>query len=147
MKTNEVDKIIFSPQDVDLSFSPIRNQLKLDTYVLGAFNPGLTRLPNNNLLLMVRVAESLQEPILGNKFRAIRWTLKQGYVIDEIPIDMLDTSDPRKYILKNYPNKTYCLTSFSWILPVELNVDGTQIIKIHYDKIIQPEKEYPGIWN
>ena len=142
MKANEVDKIIFSPQDVDLSFSPIRKQLKLDSYVLGAFNPGLTRLPNNNLLLMIRVAESFCEPILKNNFRTIRWTLEHGYVIDEMPIDELDTSDPRKYILKNYPNKTYCLTSFSWLLPVELNEDGTQIVKIHYEKIIESEKEY-----
>lgn len=142
MKANEVDKIIFSPKDVDLSFSPIRNKLKLDSYVLGAFNPGLTRLPNKNLLLMVRVAESLCKPVKNNIFSAIRWTLNEGYMIDEIPIDDLDISDPRKYKLKNYSNKTYCLTSFSWLLPVELNEDGTQIVKIHYDKIIDPEEEY-----
>lgn len=142
MKANDVDKIVFSPQDVDLSFSPIRNKLKLDTFILGAFNPGLTRLPNNNLLIMVRIAESLSKPIKGDKFSAIRWSLEQGYVIDEISLSELDTSDPRKYVFKNYSNKTYCLTSFSWLLPVELNEDGTQIVKIHYDKIIEPEKEY-----
>lgn len=142
MKVYEVDNIIFSPKDVDLNFSPIRNQLKLDSFVLGVFNPGLTRLPNNNLLLMVRVAESLRQPVTNNIFSAIRWTREQGYVIDAIPIADLDTSDPRKYLFKNYSNKTYCLTSFSWLLPVEVNEDGTQIVKIHYDKIIQPEKKY-----
>ena len=142
MKAIELDKIIFSPQDVDLSFSPIRNKLKYDTFVLGAFNPGLARLPNNNLLLMVRVAESLRQPIKNDKFNAIKWCIEKGYVIDEIQMEELDTSDPRKYVFKNYSNKTYCLTSFSWLLPVELNEDGTQIIKIHYDKIIEPEKEY-----
>ena len=35
------DHIIFSPADVDLSFSPLRNGLKESTYVLGAFNPFL----------------------------------------------------------------------------------------------------------
>ena len=30
---------------------------------MGAFNPGLARLPNGNLLLMVRVAEALKEPV------------------------------------------------------------------------------------
>lgn len=27
----------------------------METHVLGAFNPGMTRLPNGNVLLMVRV--------------------------------------------------------------------------------------------
>ena len=51
-------------------------------------------------------------------------------------------SDPRKFILKKYPNKTYCLTSSSWLLPVELNENGEEIIKIHYDKIIFPSENY-----
>jgi len=39
------------------------------TYVLGAFNPGFARLPNGNLLLMVRVAEALlvREILDGNE--------------------------------------------------------------------------------
>ncbi len=54
------DHLIFSPDDVDLSRSPLRNELKEeDTYVLGAFNPGLCRLPNGNLMNMVRLAEPL----------------------------------------------------------------------------------------
>ena len=136
------DKIIFSPDDVDLQFSPIRTQLNLQTDVMGAFNPGMTRLPNNNILLMVRIAEALNNPISDDYFNAIRWTLDQGFVLDKISLDELDTSDPRKYLLKNCHHKTYCLTSFSWLLPVELNEDGTQLVKIHYDNIIQPEKEY-----
>jgi hypothetical protein len=51
------------------------------TYVLGAFNPGLARLPNGNLLLMVRVAEALREPVSGDCVQAIRWTAG-GYVLD-----------------------------------------------------------------
>ncbi len=31
------------------------------------------------------------------------------------------------------------LTSLSWLLPVELNEDGSAIKKIHYDKIISPQ--------
>ena len=43
------DFLIFTPEDVDLSYSPLKNGLKEKTYVLGAFNPGLCRLPNGNL--------------------------------------------------------------------------------------------------
>ncbi len=53
------DKLIFAPGDVDLVFSPMRSSLGAETYVLGAFNPALTRLPNGNLLIMVRIAEAL----------------------------------------------------------------------------------------
>jgi hypothetical protein len=53
----ETDYLIFRPDDVDLAQSPLRRSIAEATYVLGAFNPGLARLPNGNLLLMVRVAE------------------------------------------------------------------------------------------
>ncbi len=67
------DHLIFSPQDVDLSRSPLRNGLTEDTYVLGAFNPGFTRLPNGNLLMMVRVAEALSNAVHDGKAYCIRW--------------------------------------------------------------------------
>ena len=50
------DALVFTPDDVDLSRSPLAGKIDAETYVLGAFNPGMTRLPNGNLLLMVRVA-------------------------------------------------------------------------------------------
>ena len=57
-----LDHLVFTPDDVDLSRSPLAGQLDAETYVLGAFNPGMTRLANGNLLLMVRVAEALRQP-------------------------------------------------------------------------------------
>ena len=57
------DYLIFRPDDVDLSRSPLRGSIDEPTYVLGAFNPGFTRLPNGNVLMMVRVAEALSEPV------------------------------------------------------------------------------------
>ena len=39
------DFLIFTPDDVDLSRSPLRRSIDAPTYVLGAFNPGLARLP------------------------------------------------------------------------------------------------------
>ena len=68
------DSLIFRPADVDLRRSPLRRSLDAPTYVLGAFNPGLTRLPGGNLLLMIRVAEALSEPALDGHVRSIRWT-------------------------------------------------------------------------
>ena len=59
------DRLVFRPHDVDLTQSPLRRSLDAPTHVLGAFNPGLTRLPSGNLLLMVRVAEALERARVG----------------------------------------------------------------------------------
>ena len=132
------DKIIFEPADVDLSRSPLRVNMKEPTFVLGAFNPGLCRLANGNLLLMVRIAESLQETAAGNVVRNLRWEQK-GFVIDSWPADSADLSDPRVIKLKQFKTTTLVVTSLSWLLPVELSPDGQSIQKIHYDKAIIPE--------
>jgi len=137
------DKIVFSPNDISLDKCPIHNSTGLDTYILGAFNPGLCRLPNDNLLIIVRVAESIKEPIREGKFRYIRWSDKKGYVVEEHPTFQLDTSDPRKFRFLEYDHlKVFGLTSFSWLLPVELSPDSLEVINIHYDKIIEPQTSY-----
>src|SRR3546814_15264932 len=63
------DYLIFCPDDVDLSRSPLRRGVNEPTFVLGAFNPGLARLPSGNLLLMVRVAEALQNAVRSEERR------------------------------------------------------------------------------
>jgi len=137
------DLIIFTPDDIPVNRRPIHNNTGLDTFILGTFNPGLTRLPNGNLLLIIRVAESIREPIKEGKFRFIRWSPDKGYVIEEHPTYQLDTSDPRKFRFLEYDHlKVFGLTSFSWLLPVELSPDGLRIINIHYDKIIEPLTSY-----
>ena len=130
------DELIFSPADVDLSFSPLRNGLKEGTYVLGAFNPGLCRLPNGNLLLMVRVAEALSNAADNDKVHCIRWEKENRYITDVWPMADVTMNDPRKFSINQYGFPVYALTSLSWLLPVELNEDGTSVIHIHYDKII-----------
>ena len=84
MKNNFIisDQLIFKPDDVDLSFSPVRKDITEKTYVLGAFNPGLCRLPNGNLLMMVRVAEALTEPVTGETVQTIRWDTERGFVVE-----------------------------------------------------------------
>jgi len=137
------DGIIIKPADIDLSYSQIRKDLKTDTYVLGAFNPGMSRLPSGNIIIMVRIAEALKFPVFNNKIHSIRWDSEKGYVLDGYDIDDVDTSDPRTFLLKkHYPLQVYALTSLSWILPVELSGDGRKIVKIHYEKIISPAKSY-----
>jgi beta-1,2-mannobiose phosphorylase / 1,2-beta-oligomannan phosphorylase len=132
------DILIFTPDDVDLSYSPIRKNLHQETFVLGAFNPGLCRLKNGNLLMMVRVAESLKNPVAGNKVRSIRWDSEYGYGVDEWPLEQTDIRDPRKIKITAYGFPVYALTSLSWLLPVELNEDGSSVKHVHYDKIISP---------
>ncbi len=133
------DRLIFSPDDVDLSFSPMRKTLKENTYVLGALNPGLCRLKNGNLLLMVRVAEALSKPVIDDMVYNIRWDKEQGFITDAWNVADTNMSDPRQFTIKAYKFKVLALTSLSWLLPVELNEDGSAIKQIHYDKIIAPQ--------
>jgi len=132
------DHLIFSPGDVDLSQSPLRNGLKESTYVLGAFNPGLCRLPNGNLMIMVRVAEALSRPVYDNEVHCIRWDKENKYVVDAWPVERADMKDPRSFVLNDYAFPVCAVTSLSWLLPVELNEDGSAVKTIHYDKIIAP---------
>ena len=138
----ENDFIILAPPDIDLERSPLRGGSLPETYVLGAFNPGFTRLPGGNLLIMVRIAEALRHPVQGNEIQAIRWDPSAGFTIDSYDLSMVDATDPRKFRLLAHTSKVMALTSLSWLLPVELSPDGAGIVAIHYDKAIIPRKTY-----
>ena len=137
-----VDRLVLTPDDIDLSKSPLAGALGAETYVLGAFNPGLARLPNGNLMMMVRVAEALREPVFDGQVHAIRWDSKAGYVLDGWPLELCDTSDPRKFLRHGHGWQIMALTSLAWLLPVELTPDGLEVVAIHYDKAIAPA----GTW-
>lgn len=139
--TFAVDTLVFTPDDVDLARSPLAGKVDVETYVLGAFNPGMTRLPNGNLLLMVRVAEALRTPIRDQFIHAIRWT-DHSYTLDAWPLEYVDTADPRKFMMRGGGWKVMALTSLSWLLPVELNAAGTQVQTVHYDHAIAPRAPY-----
>src|ERR1700712_5452661 len=136
-----VDRLVFTPHDVDLSRSPLAGKVDAETYCLGAFNPGMTRLPNGNLLLMVRIAEALRTPISGQHIHALRW--KDGrYKLDPWPLEMVDTADPRKFKMRSGGWKVMALTSLSWLLPVELDAEGRTVVAAHYDRAIAPRAPY-----
>ncbi len=136
--TFATDRLVITPDDIDLTRSPLRD-LDAETYVLGAFNPGLTRLPNGNLLLMVRVAEALREPVKDGHARAIRWNAGR-YVIDRWPLDGVEMDDPRTFRVKDAGGwDVMALTSLSWLLPVELSADGLAVVAIDYDRAIAPQ--------
>ncbi len=136
-----LDHLIFRPADVDRTRSPLRRSLDAPTRVLGAFNPGLARLPNGNLLLMVRIAEALTEPIVDDAVRSIRWT-PDGYVLDRHRSSEVDTTDPRQFARRGGPHRLLGLTSISWLLPVELTPDGGAIVAVHYDQVVEPAASY-----
>lgn len=138
MSTCATDRLIIVPDDIDLSRSPLAGHLDAETYVLGAFNPGLTRLKNGNLLLMVRVAEALRTPIFDNHVHSIRWDGGR-YVLDPWPLELVDTADPRVFKLRGGGWKIIALTSLSWLLPVELTPDGLAVVAMHYDRAVAPE--------
>ena len=149
MSGYEVDRLVLVPDDIDLSRSPLAGQLDAETYVLGSFNPGLTRLSNGNLLMMVRIAEALREPIRDGKVHAIRWEADDAaqpgagrYVLDGWPLELANTADPRKFLLNGGGWRIMALTSLSWLLPVELSADGLQVVAIHYDRAVAPQ----GSW-
>ncbi|HEX5007669.1 MAG TPA: hypothetical protein VFV70_11180 [Hyphomonadaceae bacterium] len=135
------DLIVFDPRDVDLRKSPLRRSIDEETFVLGAFNPGFTRLPNGNLLMMVRVAEALRQPIREEHVLGMRWS-DGRYVVDRYPRASVNDKDPRSLWLTDRHYKTLILTSLSWLLPVELSPDGARVETVHYDRIIAPERSY-----
>ena len=135
------DALVLTPHDIDLARSPLAGKIDAETYVLGAFNPGMTRLPNGNLLLMVRVAEALRHPVREQQIHAIRWH-DGGYVLDAWPLSLVDTSDPRKFMMRGGGWKVMALTSLSWLLPVELDAEGRAVVAIHYDRAIAPRTDY-----
>lgn len=136
-----IDLLVFRPDDVDLRRSPLRRSLDAKAHVLGVFNPGLTRLPSGNLLLMVRVAEALDEPAADGHVRCIRWT-PDGYVTDLHSLSDVSMSDPRQFSRISGPHRQIGLTSLSWLLPVELTPDGREVIEVHYDHAIEPAASY-----
>ena len=135
------DRLVFTPADVDLSRSPLAADLHGQTYVLGAFNPGLTRLANGNLLMMVRIAEALIKPKQDGKVHAIRWA-DGHYHLDGWPLETVDTADPRKFMIAGSGWKVMALTSLSWLLPVEMTPDGLDIVAVHYDRAIAPQGSF-----
>jgi predicted GH43/DUF377 family glycosyl hydrolase len=136
-----IDRLVFGPDDVDLSRSPLAGRIEAETFVLGAFNPGLTRLPNGNLLMMVRVAEALREPVAGGMARSIRW--EHGhYALDEWPEGDVRFDDPRIFRITDDCWRVLALTSISWLLPVELSPDGLEVVAVHYDRAIEPAEAY-----
>jgi predicted GH43/DUF377 family glycosyl hydrolase len=137
----DIDRLVLAPDDIDLSRSPLAGRLDAETYVLGAFNPGLTRLSSGNLLMMVRIAEALRTPIHDGNVHAIRWDGGR-YVRDAWSIDLADTADPRKFLIHGGGWKILALTSLSWLLPVELSPDGLERVDIHYDKAIAPQHSF-----
>ena len=136
-----IDRLVLSPDDIDLGRSPLAGQLGVETYCLGAFNPALTRLANGNLLMMVRIAEALREPVFDNQIHNIRWH-DGGYHLDAWPLELCDTRDPRKFLLNGGSWRVMALTSLAWLLPVELTPDGLEVVAHHYDKAIQPQGSF-----
>lgn len=135
------DRLVFGPDDVDLTRSPLAGHFDAETYVLGAFNPGMTRLSNGNLVMFVRVAEALRNPIRDGHIHAIRWDSGR-YVLDAWPLDACETSDPRKFLVPGGNWHVMALTSLSWILPVELSSNGLAVVDVHYDKVIAPNASF-----
>ena len=87
---------------------------------------------------MVRVAEALSNAVNGIDVKCIRWE-ENGYTTDSWPLADVNMSDPRSFRINAYKFTVLGLTSLSWLLPVEMNQDGSSITKIHYDKIVSPQ--------
>ncbi|MEO6220401.1 MAG: hypothetical protein ABIO81_08240, partial [Ginsengibacter sp.] len=78
-------------------------------------------------------------PVYNEKVHCIRWDKEKIFLTDAWPLAQADMRDPRSFVLNNYAFPVCGVTSLSWLLPVELNEDGSAINNIHYDKIISPQ--------
>jgi predicted GH43/DUF377 family glycosyl hydrolase len=139
--TYPIDRLVFGPGDVDLNSSPLAGHIDAETFVLGAFNPGMTRLANGNLLMMVRIAEALREPVENGQVHAIAYRAEGeggAFTLESWPLDQVDMADPRSFRIRGEVWPVMALTSLSWLLPVELSADGLSVVAIHYNKAIAP---------
>jgi len=89
--------------------------------------------------MMVRVAEALLDAVFDSKAHCIRWDEGKGFSTEGWDLSEVEMNDPRKFRISVYAFPVYALTSLSWLLPVELNEDGSAVIKVHYDKAIAPQ--------
>ena len=138
------DRIVFSPGDIREDFRPVGKDTGKETFIQGTYNPGMTRLKNGHILLMVRVAEHLRQVTEQNRVLSPRWDVKKKkYVIDYYPKKIARFMDPRQIDLMQ-PNRTIAmrLTGISWLLPVEMNPGGMEIVKIHYSKALFSQIAY-----
>src|SRR3546814_10225574 len=58
------------------------------------------------------------------------------------PLDICDTADPRKFLMRGGQWRVMALTSLSWLLPVELTPDGLEVVHVHYDRVIAPQHDF-----
>ena len=138
-----LDRIIFSPGDIKEEFKSLDKDIDQKTEIIGTFNPGLTKLPNGNVLLMVRVAEALKEWKTKESILSPRFDVKSNkYVIDAYPKKIVALKDPRLFNIRQ-GNGLHALrlTSLSWLLPVELNPDDMKVVEVHHDKKIVPTRK------
>ena len=91
--------------------------------LMGFTGAMLGMLLSGNLLMLVRVAEALRTPIFDGHVHCIRWAAGK-YALDAWPLDLCDTADPRKFMVRGGKWRVMALTSLSWLLPVELTPDG-----------------------
>src|SRR3546814_20938687 len=101
----------------------------------------MTRLPTGNLLSMVRVAEALRTPVFDGHVHCIRWA-GDRYRLDAWPMDICDTADPRKFLMRGGQWRVMALTSLSWLLPVELTPYGLEVVHVHSDRVIAPKHDF-----
>jgi len=99
--------------------------------------------------MMVRIAEALKTPIVDQKIHSIRWVPSDGtaadagrYCLDPWPLEMVDTADPRKFMMRGGGWKVMALTSLSWLLPVELDAEGRSVVDVRYRDAIAPRASY-----
>ena len=138
-----LDRIIFSPDDIKEEFKSLDKDIDQKTEIIGTFNPGLTLLPNGNILLMVRVAEALKEWKTNESILSPRFDIKSNkFVIDEYPKKIVSLKDPRLFNIKQENSSLATrLTSLSWLLPVELNPEDLKVVEVHHDKKIIPTRK------
>ena len=71
------NRIVFSPGDIDPDFRPFEKDTGKETFIQDTYNPGMTRLKNGNILLIIIVAGHLEKPVEKTIFFHQEWILKR----------------------------------------------------------------------
>jgi hypothetical protein len=93
------DTLIFTPDDVDLSRSPLRRSLDAGHLCARRVQPRPDAAARRQSAADGARCRGADEPVVDGHARAIRWT-PAGYVLDRYPLDGIEMDDPRTFRLR-----------------------------------------------
>ncbi len=146
------DRLVLVPDDIDLTRSPLAGHLDAETYVLGAFNPGLDapakRQPPDDGARGGSAART-RSATARSRIAHPAGTAGVSICARRLAAGVCATrADPRKFLLHGGGWKIMALTSLSLAPAGRADArGGLRWWPIHYDKAIAPQEQLPVLWH